>query len=454
MNLISAFLRLCLPLLWLLVFIGCRTERTPDADAFNPEVVFRKIAVDLGTDSTRLDPLGVIHQDITRDGISDVVCVLRDMTPEIPVSYVYAFVGDASGGFALAGKNSELVPPVDKTSLPAVIYMNADTNAFTLFVEYEEVYGEYFVFEYRSPYFVLVKATRGMLHQQTGNLVEFSLYEHELNKAMLHQMDARVIRNQLIEKSQFFRPDSRLLSFPLDTVKIPLAVSSSLEILRPAGYERQDLKPGLTSKRWMGLFQVADGYELRPALISTDTLPFLNEREERFVSDSLVYIRTSSRDSCVLLISGTGWKAGKVFHADVERPVLWPGQTWSLTHKGTTYQWVCEGVMLNTQYDDQGNTYAHFIANYKLSMTRKVGNNVREVQVVAATPRFSQTMYAIRWVGDLDGDGWLDLLLDLGETFERERMVLYLSSHREEGQIVYPSAETTPVRVVPRASLL
>lgn len=431
---------------WIMLAIGCQSRNTLPTDTFSPDELIARVAEDLGIKAEQLDPISIIHQDITGDGAADFICVLQDFSSDKPKTHIYAFVGTLEGDYRLVGKNNDLLPTVVDETLMSTIYLESDFNSFTLYIEEGELNGEYYVFEYRNNVFLLTKATLGVMNYDTGQLFEFSLYEYELAKASLSDLPVRSIRNRLIEKSQEYKPDAQLLSVPIDSVRIPVVPPSPVAILRTSGYERDQLPKNIRELKWLGLFFVNGEYVLRNTLLKTDTLLYFNNRAETLIADSLIYVHVLSPDSCVLLMANTGLSPQTVMSIPVEQEVLWPGQSWDIPLKGTVYQLLVDGVMLNDQFDDRGNIYAHFIANYKLKMTRKVGYNVREAQVVAATPRFAETMYRIKWVGDLDGDGWLDLLIDVSEHLDREKIVLFLSSHQDQTEIVHPVAETTSVR--------
>ena len=75
------------------------------------------------------------------------------------------------------------------------------------------------------------------------------------------------------------------------------------------------------------------------------------------------------------------------------------------------------------------------LSHYFLEIQALQGS-VTKKQILAGASGFDDTMFSLIWAGDIDGDGTLDLIMDLSTHYNSSNMTLFLSSKAEEGQLL------------------
>lgn len=62
-------------------------------------------------------------------------------------------------------------------------------------------------------------------------------------------------------------------------------------------------------------------------------------------------------------------------------------------------------------------------------------NRNRTEQIIAGAQGFNDREFNFIWAGDIDGDGLLDLIMDMSSHYNVMRYTLFLSSQAEKGEI-------------------
>ena len=152
------------------------------------------------------------------------------------------------------------------------------------------------------------------------------------------------------------------------------------------------------------------------------------------------YAKLKENDHPQFLISGiessrTEGIVGKAF----ESKFLYPGETVSLTTGSEAhYHIYAKGRVLESKGGDDMNPIS-MIKNYELHVRRSGHDGDREDQIVYKMdiPSWYMDGYQggvfIHWMGDLDEDGELDLLLSKSENPECWDIIFFLSSKAEHG---------------------
>lgn len=211
-------------------------------------------------------------------------------------------------------------------------------------------------------------------------------------------------------------------------VCLAAAERPSISILRTGRFHGEEIK-ARTGQRWLGL--VADGgrFEWRMLTIAV-----------RAVEDPIV--------------DEPGQQTGKeVDMAGVQPVVLLRGAGWLLKTKVTG-----AAVMPNPHvFQDNSEvklTCSACGGDYTLRLLNRKANDdapAAPSKLVLAGRGVTQTLFEwpegfsdqsceIIWAGDMDGDGRLDLLIDLSDHYNVSDVMLLLSSHRPAGKLVGLSA--------------
>lgn len=137
------------------------------------------------------------------------------------------------------------------------------------------------------------------------------------------------------------------------------------------------------------------------------------------------------KDSCLYLFRGlNNLKKSVLARVSINLPVrLWPGQITKFTFNNTVYELRAEGKVLRSS--GIGDALWQDVRNYKLYLTV-----AHKSQCIVEMKYFNETMTEIRWIGDLDGDSKPDFIVSSPDHYETSRIMLFLSSLAEEGEIV------------------
>ena len=243
---------------------------------------------------------------------------------------------------------------------------------------------------------------------------------------------------QSIEETSFFYPGKDDLSSSLVGV-------TNIKIITPTmhrGVTLSELK-AMVSRPWYELYQDLDNvwhFEKAQLIIGEaqdeclmEQVPYVTTQavQETFELDEYVrpgYVFPGFR----LLISGV-YLAQPTPLSVEPVSVIETGQSYTFEFGGAFYTLNAEGVRSATD-DYDACDFGMAVADYKLFLSE---SDAGQKQMLTAHP-FCLT--AIYFIGDLDGDGKPDLILNRPSNYEEEYLILYLSSYAQEGELVRPVA--------------
>ncbi|MBX3180676.1 MAG: hypothetical protein KF886_25295 [Candidatus Hydrogenedentes bacterium] len=186
---------------------------------------------------------------------------------------------------------------------------------------------------------------------------------------------------------------------------------------------------------WWGLFRQDGGFVLQPTPVTVEAVRnplFDGENEKTAV---LIGIAQASRPAFLFRGLG-GVQAGPLESCAVDREAsqLYPGQDVELRLGKRKLDERVRLVVTGSVELPSGTAYPS-VAAYQLHLIKGFGSIVS--QTIAEIPGVSRGSWpGLVWAGDLDGDGELDLLLDLREDDLTTELALYLSSAAKEGELV------------------
>lgn len=191
---------------------------------------------------------------------------------------------------------------------------------------------------------------------------------------------------------------------------------------------------------WWGVFRQGGGIVLQPTSVTVEAVrnPLFEEETEK--TAVMIGITQASRPA--FLFRGLrGIQAGPLesCHVDLESTQLYPGQEVELKLGKRRLQERARLVVTGSVELPSGAAYPS-VGAYQLHLIVGFGNAVS--QMIADLPGVSRGSWpGLVWAGDLDGDGKLDLLLDLRKNDLTTELALYLSSAAKEGELVGLAAE-------------
>jgi hypothetical protein len=170
-----------------------------------------------------------------------------------------------------------------------------------------------------------------------------------------------------------------------------------------------------TGERWLGLFPTAGGFSLRPSALKVEAVhdPVVDESPAT-KTGKRVSVGGAARP--VFLLKGAGrLPRGAVRTAFAGEKNLGNAETIPLSLGGRDY-------VLRVVSDDP-NPAGHLVQNSRLILT-----SGGESQVLFSAREHDDAGWSLLWAGDLDGDGELDLYLDLSRHYNTSERRLFLST--------------------------
>lgn len=216
-----------------------------------------------------------------------------------------------------------------------------------------------------------------------------------------------------------------------------------MRILQPTLYHGEEID-AKTGETWWGLYQDGEGFTLRPTVIKVDRVydPMGDEDGEATGKK----VTAAGIEQPMLLIHGLpDPKEGPVKSSFSGSRFVFPGDYEDLPcdwrsdqddqNSGDDYHLSALGTGLDGKYWP-------VITDYNLMLYRNTSNGGGETQRLTFTERCDMDGRPVMlWAGDLDGDGKLDLLMDLTDHYNITALTLFLSTSAKEGEIVGKAAE-------------
>ncbi len=183
-----------------------------------------------------------------------------------------------------------------------------------------------------------------------------------------------------------------------------------------------------SGERWLGLFPTSDGFALLSTTLKVEA-----------VHDSLVdatpKVKTGKKVSVnrirepVFLVNGTSiLRRGAVNTVFADEKYLGNGGFVDLSMGGKNYQ-------LKVVSTDPTP------ANILMPNSKLIFSSAGKSQIIFSAEEPDDGSWSLLWAGDLDGDGMLDLYMDLHNKYNSSQRRLFLSSQASRGSLVKEVAE-------------
>ena len=210
---------------------------------------------------------------------------------------------------------------------------------------------------------------------------------------------------------------------------------SSIEVIHSASW-LGDSYP--TDKEYLALYSSNDNsfdpeFELREATFNMDTISV--DGVGTMVSASLPTDKTP-----VLLIAGLSpAKRTEIVGQKFDAKFLFPGESVYLGTEKASYYVYAKGSVVTNKTGDDANPFSK-IKNYELRVRQQIGDKIKDdVLYRSDLPSWFGSGYEggvfLEWIGDIDGDGKLDLLLSTTNSNHCWEVSFFLSSKAERGHL-------------------
>lgn len=269
---------------------------------------------------------------------------------------------------------------------------------------------------------------------------------------------------------------------PIETIPIPLAEKSdATNSAEPAPYEPfhiprlkntrlafpgealNDEKPTTGFEEgWLALYKTKKGYELRKARVKI-SLYHYEMVDQKGEKSGRRYTLADKSEPLFMIKSVPGINPGVIRAVHNSIGVEEEGEDGTIIDfrdTKTLDQNVHSSGLLDVGYsfsirgtetkggilDERGSVTLskHSIQQTIYEQPLKPTNESEDSEAYKVWERENFESVQLLWAGDIDADGGLDLILDLGRYYPggyENRYVLYISSHAREGEVVVPVAD-------------
>lgn len=204
----------------------------------------------------------------------------------------------------------------------------------------------------------------------------------------------------------------------------------------PGQFHDDEIDNEFANQKWFGLFEMEDYYYVKKTTIHISKMydPIADEDSLHPTGD---FVQADLQGNCVLLINGiSGLKERPLMGIELEDNFLLPGEETTFIYNDLHYKISAEGDPLDT---------ATGWLNGKYRLLLEETNQLHLKQIISEDSLYSESPFSIMWVGDLDGDNEIDLLINLSNHYNFNFPVLFLSSRKTKGNLLKRTAEFSSV---------
>ncbi len=213
------------------------------------------------------------------------------------------------------------------------------------------------------------------------------------------------------------------------------SVTYSVQIAEAEVYEYQrQVKPG---GDWWGIFPDGKGgYTLQPTRVSA--VPDLASEDDPTKAPRKISVPGGKHGTFVFrgLMAAAAGPLKTVKLKEYPAPLV-PGETFALRWDGDSPETrMCLRVAGRPVVTQDGKHTWRKTQDYELWLERGSGLGATRQLLFKNTEVYQDEEASLRWAGDLDRDGQLDLIYALGGHYTETRLALFLSSAAKPGELV------------------
>jgi uncharacterized protein (TIGR02145 family) len=191
-------------------------------------------------------------------------------------------------------------------------------------------------------------------------------------------------------------------------------------VYEPIGYRVDNYNEIPDTNRFIGLFREKNGYYLKPANVS-----FVKGKDDCTYGLNLAL----KSDAEFLFLNFTGYNEDKIPSVKLDRDkTMLPNNNFAFDFGDKRYELKAFGERCKTDED-----YEDCVKNYSLVFSEK-GTDGK--QTIVRIPRTEHSAPQLLFIGDLDGDGKPDIILNAQSHYENRYIMVFLSSTAKKGEIL------------------
>ncbi len=213
------------------------------------------------------------------------------------------------------------------------------------------------------------------------------------------------------------------------------STSEPIRLLKTGVYHGNEVH-ARHGEKWLGLFKEGEGFELRSVTIAVESVrdELLDEEtpnKESLKTGKQISLQNEASEPIILFKNAPALHAGPV---QTSRSSFTPFFTANHSIKTQSLSLNSSNTLLVDTISTPRSTAK------QLMLTLIEGDRA---QMLNIPPLFSNQRInpGLIWVGDLDGDGYLDFIMDLSHHYNVSRLSLFLSSQATPGNFVKKVAE-------------
>ena len=204
-------------------------------------------------------------------------------------------------------------------------------------------------------------------------------------------------------------------------------------ILQESEYHGDEVMDDVNELEWWGLFRKENGdcyVEIADITAEKVNDGILDEPGQKTGWG----INVAGKDYPVLLINDLDFIHERdVKEFKLENNIILPGEERTLYYEGAEYTFSATG-------NEEGNEDYTYITHYELHMSYSKDGEEKK-QTLVHIDYFDDSIVQILFIGDIDGDGILDLIVNNSYHYNVYLPTLYLSRPAKEGEVVNKVAE-------------
>lgn len=217
-----------------------------------------------------------------------------------------------------------------------------------------------------------------------------------------------------------------------DARRTPLT-PANFQLLYPGEFHGDEIM-AQTGEQWLGLYPNAGGGMLREVSLEVFPVhdPVLDEDEQARTGKGVSVRGLVEPTLLVRIDNPAALQPGQIVTAWSEATPLTNRTNLPIQLGGVTYH-------LRVETSDTSETAGIARDDAKLVLVR--GTERQVLYELGGTGQEAEAWWNLLWVGDMDGDGRLDLYVQVADHYNVAQRELYLSSQAAEGQLVRKVAE-------------
>ncbi len=220
----------------------------------------------------------------------------------------------------------------------------------------------------------------------------------------------------------------------------PIDSTLQTKILTTGTFHSDEVWKNADKENWVGLFQSERSFYLAETRIKTIKVydPIADENENDKTGWN---VSTINRDRAIILIEALDFlNPHQVLQAALSKKQIFPGDTLRINYLGITYILFATGEKKKVQTEPEW----FDVWNYKLYITATIKGKLHK-SLLVAKPNFDDQMITLIFAGDIDGDGFLDLIINTSRHYNVSSPTIYFSKPAKNGEVVNPMGVHTSV---------